>query len=92
MSKTFGDLYSFLANKKCDNTHKQTKEFCRKNRIDFDKLYEKHLKTTGGCCCDCEILMNTVEQRQEDLLIKFTASDYDTGINAMVNRDTSNPR
>lgn len=68
-NKAFRDLYLFLSNKKCDNTHKQTKEFCRINGIDFERFYDEHLKTTGGCCCDCEILMNTVEERQEDLCI-----------------------
>jgi hypothetical protein len=81
-TKTFGDLYSYLENfikfgdgKKepmingCDNKHTRTKEFCKLNGINFEKLYKEHLKTTGGCCCDCEVLLNTADKIKEDLCI-----------------------
>ena len=76
-TKTFGDLYSYIGNyiefgikkKQCDSTHKRTKEFCELNGINFERLYKIHLKTTGGCCCDCEILLNTVNQREHNEVI-----------------------
>ncbi len=61
----FGDGKKTPMIQGCDNTHKRTKEFCKKFNINFDKLYSKILKPNGGCCCDCEILMNVADKIDE---------------------------
>jgi len=75
--RTYGDLYSYLENyirfgngktepmiEGCDHKHTKSKEFCELNGINFDRLYKEVLKPTGGCCCDCEILMNTANRKE----------------------------
>jgi hypothetical protein len=53
--------------KDCDNTHKITKEAVNDSFPDDpEKIDEamQWLTDHGGCCCDCEIIMNIVGYEQ----------------------------
>jgi len=62
--QTTKELFSYLQEHMdkfgCNGTRRYTKLFCKMNKINFDKLAEEFLDETGGCCCDCEVLMNSL--------------------------------
>ncbi len=45
---------------KCDRKLSFTNQFCKKNKLDFEKV-KKRLEDTGGYC-DCEVLLNSAER------------------------------
>jgi len=42
---------------KCDNTHKWTIKWLKRNIIDQTRSL-RQVKNLGGCCCDCEVVFN----------------------------------
>ena len=54
----------------CDNELTFTKEFCKKHKLNFERI-KKRLEDTGGYC-DCEVLFNSIHKinNLEDLQIK----------------------
>jgi len=44
----------------CDCKLTFTKQFCKKNKLDFEKV-KKRLNNTGGYC-DCEVIFNSAEK------------------------------
>lgn len=74
----WGRLFEYLEKHECYNDHSFTRTFCKENEINFDELYPL-LKDTGGCCCDCEVLLNTgmnVDHNSEIPLIKNKVSKF----------------
>ena len=73
METTYGDLFDFVEEKcnfrithvgktvwTCYKDLRFTKEFCEKNKVDFDKVKEA-LESTGGFC-DCEVVFNSSDK------------------------------
>ena len=56
---TWGNLYKFLSDCKCDCTLRNTKAFCKTHNIEFSKV-KPMLEEYGGFC-DCEVLLNVTE-------------------------------
>jgi hypothetical protein len=46
-----------LSEEECDNTHSITKGICNLKGLPEEAVLE-FCRQNGGCCCDCEILMN----------------------------------
>ena len=41
----------------CDNTHRHTREWAIGRAKDPEEVIE-YVAARGGCCCDCEVLLN----------------------------------
>ena len=60
----FDYLDEFLVRQDCDNSHRHTREWAASRGFgdleteDLLALLAKH----GGCCCDCEVLLNAEPQ------------------------------
>ena len=74
---TYQDLFEYLDEKcnfndgkgdkttwVCDNKLTFTKEFCTKNKLDFEEI-KVALEGSGGYC-DCEVLFNSMENLDEN--------------------------
>lgn len=76
---TYLDLFQFVEKKcnfkdnkglawTCYHNLKFTKEFCKKNKLDFAKI-EKRLHKHGGFC-DCEVIFNAWGKINEKEVLK----------------------
>ena len=43
----------------CDRSHRLTIEFAARRGLDVADLLDV-VKSLGGCCCDCEVLLNVM--------------------------------
>ena len=51
------NLLDYLAEQGCDNTHRHSVRWLQLHGFDVDEALEL-LAKYGGCCCDCEVLLN----------------------------------
>ena len=57
---TFDELARYLDMTTCDTTLKQTREFCQKRGLNFEKI-RKELEIYSAYC-DCEVLYNVLNR------------------------------
>lgn len=69
MKVIYAQLYEYLYDvlvdedgvpARCCNDHRYTREFCRMRGLDVERVIAE-VGRHGGCCCDCEVLLNATE-------------------------------
>ncbi len=56
----FNHLEESLARQDCDNSHCHTREWAAGRGVSAGEQTQllDYLESRGGCCCDCEVLLN----------------------------------